>query len=445
MAKTDDSTTAEPAETVHRGGEAGGGAPGGGRPAATRHWGRRVAISLGVGVLLAAGVAYVLASGRGSSPSATSSTSSAAGAAGATGATGAPGISSAQARLLTLNVFPKGQRQVAPAFSLTGSNGQPATLAQFRGKVVIWSLNDDQCTNMCALYAQDIVAAEHDLGAAASHVVFMAVNANVYHTAPATLETWSVAHGLAQFSNWVYVTGAPAQLKAVWHAYHVVVVPTAKNRTVTHDAVSYFIDPTGRMRAISDFTTGSISTAYYAHAMAQMADDLLPPSERVRVGGPTIGAPSTAGASIGDRAPAFSLRTMTSGRAVSLSSLEGKPLVLNFWSSTCTVCGSEMSALQAIATAYGDQLRVVGVDVADPPVAAAAFAAQAGAHFQLVADARGKVAAAYRVTSLPVTFLVSPQGKIVARHPGAITATELSFSLADDFPQLPAKTLASAP
>lgn len=442
MAKTDDSTTAEPNETVRSSGEAGGATPGSGRPAATRHWGRRMAISLVVGVLLAAGVAYALASGRGGSPSSTSSTTPAAV---TSGATGAAGISSAQARLLTLNVFPKGQRQVAPAFSLTGSNGQPTTLAQFRGKVVIWSLNDDECTNMCALYAQDIVAAEHDLGAAASHVVFMAVNANVYHTAPATLETWSVTHGLAQFSNWVYVTGTPAQLKAVWHAYHVVVVPTAKNRTVTHDAVSYFIDPTGRMRAISDFTTGSISTAYYAHAMAQMADDLLPPSERVHVGGPTVGAPSTAGASIGDRAPAFSLRTMTSGGAVSLSSLGGKPLVLNFWSSTCSVCAAEMAALQAVAAAYGNQLRVVGVDVADPRAAAAAFAAKVGAHYQLLADTHGKVAAAYRATSLPVTFLVSPQGKIIARHPGAVTATELSFILADDFPQLPAKTLASAP
>lgn len=438
MARTHEPVTEEAADqgTSPKGAPGPGGAP----------WRRRAIASIAAGILLAAGVAYVLASGSGPSgggPAATPSTPSSP--AVVSGIARAPGISPAEAKLLTLNLFPKGQRQTAPTFHLTGRRGQPVSLRQFRGKVVIWSLNDDQCTNMCALYAQDIAAANRDLGAAASHVVFVAVNANPYHTAPATLQSWSVTNDLAKLPNWVYVTGTPAQLQATWAAYHVVVVPNKKTRTVTHDAVTYFIDPSGKMRAISDFTDGSISTAYYAHALAQMAVDLLPKSERVHVGGPNIAAPATAGATIGDRAPAFHLRTMATGRKVSLSSLGGKPLVLNFWSSTCSVCDQEMPGLQAIAGAYKSKLRVVGVDVADPRATAAAFAAKVGAHYRLLSDQTGSTAAAYRVSSLPVTFLVSPKGKIVARHPGALTATELSYILNSDFPGLPAFTLATAP
>ena len=392
-------------------------------------WRRRTILSLVGGALLAAGIGYVLASGHQPSSSSPPAVVS--------GGAGTPGISAADGRLLTLNVFTKGQRQQAPDFALTGRNGQPTTLAQFRGKVVIWSLNDDKCTNMCALFAQDIVAADRDLGAAARQVVFLAVNANPFFPTAATLQAWSVTNDLASLPNWVYVTGTPAQLRAAWSAYHVVVVPDTKTRTVTHDAVSYFIDPSGRMRAIADFTDGSISTAYYAHSMAQMADDLLPPSERVHVGGPSVGAPATAGATIGDRAPTFRLQTMATGHSVSLASLEGKPLVVNFWSSTCTICDQEMPTLQAITNTYASHLRVVGVDVADPRSAAAAFAAKVGAHYRLLDDQQGRVAAAYRVTSLPVTFLISAGGKIVARHPGALTATELAYILMSDFPRLP--------
>ncbi|MGH9088060.1 MAG: redoxin domain-containing protein [Acidimicrobiales bacterium] len=451
MAKTDGPAAEEQVGDQTTGGQAPGGEATGGPPAppssgGPASWRRRTIVSLAVGVLLAAGVAYVLSSGSGSgSGNGNGGTGSPTSPAVVSGIATAPGVSSAEAQLLTLNLFPKGQRQPAPDFHLTGRTGQPTTLAQFRGKVVIWSINDDKCTNMCALYAQDIVAADHDLGAAAKHVVFVAVNANPYHTTPATLESWSVTNDLAKLPNWVYVTGTPAQLAATWRAYHVVVETTAKNRTVTHDAVSYFVDPSGHMRAISDFTSGSISTAYYAHATAQMAVDLLPKSEQVQVGGPRIAAPVTAGATIGDQAPSFHLRTMSTGQPVTPASLRGKPLVLNFWSSTCTICDQEMPALQAIAGAYKSKLRVVGVDVADPRRTAAAFAATVGAHYQLLSDAQGTTAAAYRVSALPVTFLVSPKGKIVARHPGALTATELSFILADDFPNLPAYTLPTAP
>lgn len=428
MARRDEQLAGPTAAPVTEEGPAGPPSTPGARTDRGPNRGRRVVVSLAVAVLLAAGLGYVLSSrGGGSSPSRPE----------VSGVASAAGIGYGGSSLLSLNVFPKRLSPQSPGFQLVDQHGQPVSMSQFRGKVVVWSLNDDQCTNMCALYAQDIVAADRDLGRAARHVVFLAVNANPFFPTPSALQAWSLKNDLASLPNWVYVTGTPAQLQATWSAYHVTVVQTAKTRTVTHDAIMYFVDPSGRERALANFTNGAISTAYYAHTMAQMADDLLPPGQRVHVGGPTVSAPTTGGATIGSRAPAFRLRTMGSGREVSSASLEGKPLVLNFWSSTCTICDQEMPTLQSVASMFGGKVRVVGVDVADPRSAAAAFAAKVGAHYQLLADTQGAAAAAYKVSSLPVTFIVTQHGGILARHPGALTATELAFILEGDFPTLP--------
>lgn len=394
--------------------------------APVRRWPRRQLLFFGLGVVLAAVLAALLFAGPGS-PSYS---------AGAVSGGPAPGVSVAGANLLNLDVLPADQPLMAPDFHLVDQYGKPTSLSRFRGKVVIWSMNDDRCTDLCALYAQDIAATERDLGPAARHVVFLAVNANPFYPSPASLRAWSVRNDLEHFHNWVYVTGTPAQLKATWSAYHVTVELNRRARTVVHDATLEFIAPSGRTRAIGDFTTGPISTAYYAHTLAAMANDLLPRSERVVVGGTGLGSPSTRGATLGDSAPAFSLPELGTSATRSLASLEGKPLVVNFWASTCSICIQEMPALQRVDDSFGGKVGFVGVDVADPRQAAAAFARRAGVRYPLLADRNGTVASSYRVEGLPVTFIVGRHGTILARHEGALTVNELSAVLQLDFPGL---------
>lgn len=388
---------------------------------------RRSFTALAVGLVLAGVLAVVLFAGVG-----TGSGSQGGGGVTAT----ASGIDPTAAQLMQLNVIPSAQAHPAPALNLVDQHGRPTTLAQFRGKTVIWSLNDDQCTDLCSLLAQSIVAADKDLGAAANDVVFLSVNANPFYTDPSYPLKWSVTNDVEPLPNWVYVTGTPAQLQKTWNDYKVTVVPDAKNRTVTHDAVLQFIDPAGNARAIGYFGQGAISTAYYAHTMAQMAVDLLPKNGQVKVGGPNVNAPSTRGATIGSRAPAFDLRPLSGTSTGRLSDLDHQPLVLNFWSSTCTACVAEMPALEQVAQDYKDQVKVVGVDVADPRSAAAQFARKVGATYPLLADPDGATAAGYRVTALPVTFVVTPDGSIIARHDGALTTSELEAVLQMDFQQL---------
>jgi peroxiredoxin len=301
---------------------------------------------------------------------------------------------------------------------------------------VIWSINDDRCTDLCTLLAESVVAADRDLGAAAAGVVFLSVNANPYYPAPTDVLKWSQANLVENLPNWVYATGTPAQLRQTWSAYKVTVQADPATRTVAHDAFVEFIDPAGKARAYGYFGEGAISTAYYAHAMAQMADDLLPVSQQVKVGGPPVESPATAKATISSPAPAFSLKSLSSGAQSSLSSLDTKPLVLNFWSSTCAACTQEMPALERVQRDFGRQVNVVGIDVADPRSSAAAFAGRLGVTYPLLADPDGSTAADFQVPGLPVTFLIAPGGTIVARNEGSLTAPQLEAVLQMDFPQL---------
>lgn len=388
---------------------------------------RRTATAVVAGVVLAGVLAAVLFGGIGTGSGSPSS---------ATLTDTAPGIDSAAAQLMQLNVIPPAQARPAPAIKLVDQHGRPTTLAQFRGKTVIWSLNDDQCTDLCSLLAESIVAADRDLGAAADDVVFLSVNANPFYTDPSYLLDWSTKNDVEPLPNWVYLTGTPAQLQQTWSDYKVTVLPDAKTQTVTHDAFLEFIDPQGNARAMGYFGQGAISTAFYAHTMAQMAVDLLPKDEQVKVGGPDVNGPSTRGATIGSPAPAFDLRPLNGTASGRLGDLDHQPLVLNFWSSTCSACTAEMPALEGVEKDYGDQVKIVGIDVADPRSAAAAFARRMGATYQLLADPEGTTAAGYRVTALPVTFVIDPSGSIVARHDGALTTSELEAVLQMDFQQL---------
>jgi cytochrome oxidase Cu insertion factor (SCO1/SenC/PrrC family)/thiol-disulfide isomerase/thioredoxin len=392
---------------------------------------RRSIFFLGIGCALAAVLAVVLFAGVGSGSGSPASPGQPAALTDT-----APGIGPADAGLLELNVVPPQGALSAPDFALTDQHGRPVSLRQFRGKVVIWSLNDDRCTDMCALFAQSVNQAETDLGPAARNVVFLSVNANPYYTAPADLLAWSQTNDVEHLPNWFYATGTPAQLQSVWSAYKVTVITDPETRTVTHDTAVNFIDPQGKTRAYGYFGQGVLSTAYYAHAMAQMADDLLPAGEQVKVTGPTVGQPSTAAATVSSPAPAFDLKNLDGSGSETLTQARAKPLVLNFWSSTCAICTSEMPALQQVEHDYGKQVDVIGVDVADPRSTAVGFASALGVHYRLLADPEGTAAADYKVTELPVTFVISTSGSILARHEGALTAPELEAVLQTDFQQL---------
>ncbi len=349
----------------------------------------------------------------------------------------APGIPPSSATLLQLDVFPPNQSPPAPGFTLTNQHGRAVSLATFRGKSVVLSFNDDRCTDICTLLAQDVVAADRDLGAAAKDVVFLSVNANPYYPGVADVSSWSDQHGLGRLANWEFLTGSPAALAQVWKHYGVEVELNPTTRTVVHSTELYFLNPSGGQRAVGSFGTASADTDVFAHALAQMANDDLPGADQVSVGGPSEAAANQSTAAIGARVPGFSLPLLGHpAERFASSALHGRYSVVNFWSSTCTACVRETPAIEQADKDLGAHVNFVGVDVADNADQAARFAHRLGVTYPLVSDTSGVVAAAYQIPALPFTAIVSPSGNLETLHPGALTTEQLEYVIENLDPAL---------
>ncbi len=128
---------------------------------------------------------------------------------------------------------------------------------------------------------------------------------------------------------------------------------------------------------------------------------------------------------VGGVAPDVRL-AMLDGSSRSLSELRGRPVVLNFWSSTCAPCLKEMPDLERVATDHAAALTVVGVDVTDTAAAGKDMVAKTGVTYPNARDPQAEIFAAFGGTALPRTVLIDAKGKVVEVHNGALTADELT-------------------
>lgn len=132
-------------------------------------------------------------------------------------------------------------------------------------------------------------------------------------------------------------------------------------------------------------------------------------------------------------APDFTMLS-PDGAEVTLASLKGKPLVLNFWASTCGPCRSEMPEFQCAFEEHGDQVEFAMVNVPDfngeTREAALQLVEQQGYTFPIYFDANVEGQMQYGVTSIPQTFFIAPDGKLEAYASGAIDQSTLERGLA---------------
>ncbi len=103
------------------------------------------------------------------------------------------------------------------------------------------------------------------------------------------------------------------------------------------------------------------------------------------------------------------------GRGVSLASLSGRVVLLNFWATWCLECRPEMPMFERLHREFGAQgLSVVGINAREGAAAVRVYAKELGLTFPLILDPRGTINAAYGVIGLPTTFLVGRDGRPVA-------------------------------
>lgn len=121
----------------------------------------------------------------------------------------------------------------------------------------------------------------------------------------------------------------------------------------------------------------------------------------------------------GERPPAFTGRTYL-GRQVSLSSLKGKVVILNFWASWCYECRPEMPAFEKVHRQFVARgLAVIGVNVREGNSAVRKYAEELRLTFPLVTDPKGRITDSYGVIGLPTTFIIGRDGGAVGLAIGA--------------------------
>jgi protein SCO1/2 len=135
---------------------------------------------------------------------------------------------------------------LAPDFTLTDQFGHPVTLSSLRGHEVVLAFIDSRCKTLCPLTSTIMYNAKAQLtSSAASQVQLVAVNANPSATSVATVQSWSISHGMLH--QWLFLTGATQQLQSVYHMYNVY-VQVNSNELVEHDPILFIIDAKGHER-----------------------------------------------------------------------------------------------------------------------------------------------------------------------------------------------------
>jgi len=132
---------------------------------------------------------------------------------------------------------------------------------------------------------------------------------------------------------------------------------------------------------------------------------------------------------VGRPAPPFTLAPVGGSAPVSLASLRGRPVVINFWATWCVPCYQEHPVLVQAARTLAEQVQFIGIVYDDEETRVRAFLAEKGGGYPSLMDPDGKTAIAYGVYGVPETYFVDPQGTIVAKHVGPLGPDTLAARL----------------
>ena len=320
----------------------------------------------------------------------------------------------------------------APDIKLVNQFGQPMSLSQFRGRVVILAFSDSECTTVCPLTTQSMVLAKDLLGKAGESVQLLGVDANPDATKVSDVMGYSRAHDMV--NQWDFLTGSSAQLKAVWKAYHIEVQIEAGQ--IDHTPALYVINQQGILEKLYLTTMAYSSVTQSAQVLATEVSALMPSHPKLSsVGSLGTIAPQdpTAAVSLPSAVPA------ADGASATVSLGPGKARLVVFfatWLTETSDLSAELTSLNSYAKAAAKShlpaVTAVDETVTEPSEAAvAAYLRTLGPlDYPVGLDKTGRLADGYGVQDQPWLALVNSAGKVTWQHDGWVPLPTLEKAAA---------------
>jgi len=316
----------------------------------------------------------------------------------------------------------QGRLKQLPDFALTDQDGRQVTRQSVAGAVLVLAAFHTTCHDTCPLYTSILFQLHQRVPAS---VRLLEVSTDPAVDTPAALREYQ---GLAG-TSWPLLTGSAEQLAAFWGQFGVQLsgADSHTNFLGVFDAHGYLHHfETGIPDAGS--VPGGLSTVLSTEGIKELRGhgdgwDAAAVADQVRAAA-NLGSPSAGGGGV---AAGFRVNTLRGGK-VGLDDFSGKPLVLNFWATSCAPCRQELPLLQREVSRAKVQLLLV--DERDSESAARAFLGKLEVNSPVASDPDGAVGRLYGVSVLPVTVFIRADGTIEGKYLGQTDAAVLADHLA---------------
>lgn len=117
------------------------------------------------------------------------------------------------------------------------------------------------------------------------------------------------------------------------------------------------------------------------------------------------------------------------GSSIRLSSLRGKPVVINFWATWCVPCRDEMPLLSRFSNNLKEKAVFIAINNDEETPVVREYVSKLGIQFPVLLDPGGKINALFYVQSYPNTFFIDSAGILRAQHIGQMDETLLARGL----------------
>jgi peroxiredoxin len=132
---------------------------------------------------------------------------------------------------------------------------------------------------------------------------------------------------------------------------------------------------------------------------------------------------------VGQPAPAFSLPTVD-GKTLTLASLKGKAVYLNFYATWCPPCNVEAPVIGKMSDKYKARgLTVLGVDELEDPGKAKEFLTKHHLAYAAIVDGDGKMGKDYGAFGLPVHIFIDREGVVKSLRYGEMNPDEIEAAI----------------